>query len=231
MKAYYKIWLIGTLLVGGSVSLSVSSYAVDAVSPLSPRSTSGDQIERNSVMTEAVGPVSYAASGRADFGHRLAPLSDEELSSERGGFLTANGVDLDFCANVQTLVNGQLALQTVVQWSSSGATVRQTSGTGANLVTIPSSQLTGLFGSNSAGVAVSGVQITSPSGSIEVAANVAGGQLQNLVANSASNQSISQNTAITLAVYNFANWQQQLSQHMVSNQLANDILAASRFGH
>ena len=161
----------------------------------------------------------------------IKPIDDNELSQSRGGFLTANGIEFDFGANVQTLVNGQLALQTTVQWSPSGATVQQMSGTAANVISIPSSQLTGLFGGTGGAIATNGVQITSPTGSIEVAANVAGGQVQNLVANSASNQAITQNTAVTLAVYNFASWQQQLAQHAVSGQLANEVLAASRFGH
>jgi hypothetical protein len=157
-------------------------------------------------------------------------VSDDELSQSRGGFLTANGIEFDFGANVQTLVNGQLALQTSVQWNPTGATVQQTLGSsGTNVVAIPSSQLTALFGASN-GIVTNGVQITAPTGSIEVAANVAGSQVQNLVANSASNQTISQNTAVTLAIYNFASWQQQLAQHALANQLANEALA-TRFGH
>jgi hypothetical protein len=160
--------------------------------------------------------------------NELAPVSDNELSQSRGGFLTANGIEFDFGANIQTLVNGQLALQTSVQWNPTGATVQQTLGSGTNVVAIPSSQLTALFGAGN-GIVTNGVQITAPTGSIEVAANVAGSQVQNLVANSASNQSISQNTAVTLAIYNFASWQQQLAQHALANQLANEALA-SRIG-
>ena len=160
----------------------------------------------------------------------LRAVGDDELSQARGGFLTANGVEFDFGANVQTLVNGQLALQTTVQWTSAGANVQQTSGTGTNVVAIPASQLTALFGLTT-GIAANGVQITAPSGSIEVAANVTGAQVQNLVANSASNQAITQNTAVTLAIYNFASWQQQLAQNAISNQLANEVIAASHFSH
>jgi hypothetical protein len=208
--------------------------------PLTPEALSDDRydsIERDARnmdpnserkgSTVAENPTQRIKSALNDF----KPLKDDELSESRGGFLTANGVEFDFGANVQTLVNGQLALQTTVQWTPSGATVQQMSGTSPNVISIPSSQLTSLFGGVGGVITTSGVQITSPTGSIEVAANVAGGQIQNLVANSASNQAITQNTAVTLAVYNFASWQQQLAQHMVSSQLANDVLAASGFGH
>ena len=151
-------------------------------------------------------------------------VGNDELSRARGGFLTANGIEFDFGANVQTLVNGQLALQTTVQWSPSGVTVQQTPGMGPNIVAIPSAQLTALFGSGG-GQITNGVQVIGPSGSTETAANVAAGQVQNLVANSANNQAITQNTAVTLAIYNFAAWQQQLTQHALTNQLAMQALA------
>jgi hypothetical protein len=51
--------------------------------------------------------------------------------------------------------------------------------------------------------------------------------------NSASGQTITQNTNITFTIYNFQAWQQQLAEHMVSAQLASEMLAASGFaaGH
>jgi len=76
---------------------------------------------------------------------------------------------------------------------------------------------------------LSGVQIQSPSGSTDVLANVANGQIQNIVLNSASNQNIIQNTNVVLTIYNFVSWQQQLAQHAMAAQLASQVLAASGF--
>jgi len=76
---------------------------------------------------------------------------------------------------------------------------------------------------------MSGVQIQSPTGSTEVLANVSNGQIQNVILNTASNQNIVQNTSMVLTIYNFASWQQQLAQHAMSAQLANQVLAASGF--
>ena len=225
--------VVCVLLTGGPAFALQTSPLYSKVPALLPMEESGDsQVGAdagapNGKHNAQVAREVSSSKANAEFG-ALAPVSDDELSKSRGGFLTANGVEFDFGANVQTLVNGQLALQTTVQWTSSGATVQQITGSGSNVIAIPSSQLNALFGAGNA-IITNGVQITAPTGSIEVAANVAGNQIQNLVANSASNQAISQNTAVTLAIYNFASWQQQLSQHAIANLLANEAVAV-RFG-
>ena len=75
---------------------------------------------------------------------------------------------------------------------------------------------------------LTGVQIPSATGgSTTVFANIGGGSIQNVILNSASGQDITQNTNVTLTVYNFAAWQQSVAQHMLSARLASDMLAAS----
>lgn len=226
-------------------------------------------------------------------------VSDDELSDMRGGFFTAAGAEFDFGASVQAMVNGQLALQTNLQWTSAGSVVTQLSGLGTSIqaqvatdlakagIAAPPTGNTALAGNApqtaSAGPAIStsptgdhggsvaaafvanaapkvlsnspvspglpttgdtpsttgnatpnvltGVRIQSPSGgSTQVFANVSAGQIQNIILNSASNQTIAQNTNVTLTIYNFPAWQQQLAQHALSAQLANEILAASTLG-
>jgi hypothetical protein len=80
--------------------------------------------------------------------------------------------------------------------------------------------------------AVSGVNIPSPSGgSTQVLANIGANQIQSIILNSASGQTISQNTNVTLTIYNLPQMQQQLAQHALSAQLAGEIMAASGLGH
>lgn len=75
---------------------------------------------------------------------------------------------------------------------------------------------------------LTGVQIPGATGGLtQIFANIAGGQIQNVIMNSASGQDITQNTNITMTIYNFAAWQQQVSQNMLSGRLASDMLAAS----
>jgi hypothetical protein len=298
----------------------------------------------------------------------IRPIGDDELEHARGGF-SIDGINFNFGASIQTMVNGQLALQTNLQWTPMGAVVTQLQGLGTQIQTqvastlaseginvpttktsapetvgsspvtqtasttpvtvgavpasntaqtgsvpmvvasaqTPSSGATSLTGGsitsspistnpistgvvnspttagnapsstatvpvsfvnvspttssgvspgNAANVPVqgnnapaagnspgsssgnsptvlSGVQIQSPTGSTEILANVANGQIQNIILNSASNQNIVQNTNITLTIYNFTSWQQMLAQHALSAQLTNQLQAASGFtmGH
>jgi sporulation related protein len=79
---------------------------------------------------------------------------------------------------------------------------------------------------------VSGVNIPSPSGgSTQVLANISANQIQSIILNSASGQTISQNTNVTLTIYNLPQLQQQLAQHALSAQLVGEIMAASGLGH
>jgi hypothetical protein len=75
---------------------------------------------------------------------------------------------------------------------------------------------------------LTGIQIPGATGgSTQVFANIGAGQIQNIILNSASGQDITQNTNVTLTIYNFAAWQQSVAQHMLSARLASDMLAAS----
>lgn len=318
-----------------------------------------------------------AVSPQSDGGPRTPVLntsrlvSNDELSEMRGGFFTAAGAQFDFGASVQTLVNGELALQTNVQWTSAGAVTQQLTGLGthikeqvantvaanlanAGIATIgggvqssatnspattgiqsssmpatdtaksvaPSAPVSGPAllsapaagsvtnapvsapatagaptvgvsapvgpsaasviagaplnasgntGANApAGNSASTVGVSAPvgpsaasviaaaplnasgnteahapagnsaptiltgmeipgatGGSTQVFANIGSGQIQNVIVNSASGQDITQNTNIALTIYNFAPWQQQLTQNMLSARLANDMMAAS----
>ena len=79
---------------------------------------------------------------------------------------------------------------------------------------------------------VTGVTIPGAGGgSTQILNNIGANQIQSIILNSASGQTISQNTNVTLTIYNFQQWQQQLAQHTVSSQLANELMAAAGLGH
>jgi hypothetical protein len=158
---------------------------------------------------------------------QLKAVGSDELSNMRGGFFTASGAKFDFGATVQTLVNGQMALQSTIQWTPSGTAVQQITGSVPNSVPLSNADLAQILGNAISAIAASGIQINSPSGSTQVIANVASGQVQNLLINAASNQNITQNTNVTLTIHNFADWQQQLSQNATAWRLTNEVSAAS----
>jgi hypothetical protein len=161
-------------------------------------------------------------------------VGDDELSEMRGGFFTAEGAQFDFGANVQTLINGQLALETTLNWTSTGASIQHGFGQGG-LGTVPAIVSDGVL-ATSAGTGggaqqgipiVTGMAASSPTVTF---ANIAGGQIQNILINRADNQTISQNTNIVFTIYNFAAWQEQLAQNAVSNQVLNEVRAAAGLG-
>ncbi|HEY4078778.1 MAG TPA: SPOR domain-containing protein [Rhizomicrobium sp.] len=217
-------------------------------------------------------------------------VSNDDLADMRGGFFTAAGAQFDFGASIRTMVNGQLALQTNLQWTPTGVATQQLAGLGSSIqaqvagdlakagIAVPSGlsqntesaapatqtaagnapastsatpmamaantvQSGASPSSNAPSTASSGPSPTTISadtkvltgveipgangGSTRVYANLNAGQIQNVILNSASDQNITQNTNITLTIYNFEAWQQQLAQHSLSAQLANEMLAAS----
>lgn len=68
-------------------------------------------------------------------------------------------------------------------------------------------------------------------GSTQILSNLSANQIQSIILNSASGQTISQNTNVMLTIYNLPQLQQQLAQHALSSQLAGEIMAASGLGH
>jgi hypothetical protein len=217
-------------------------------------------------------------------------VGNDELADMRGGFFTAAGAQFDFGASIRTMVNGQLALQTNLQWTQAGVMTQQLAGLGSSIQSqvagdlakagiavpnglsqtsesaAPATETAAANASTAAtnaptAIAANTVQSSAPSGgntpsagatgavpttisantkaltgveipganggSTQVYANLNAGQIQNVILNSASDQTITQNTNITLTIYNFAAWQQQLAQHSLSAQLANEMLAAS----
>jgi hypothetical protein len=155
--------------------------------------------------------------------------SSSLLSSTVTGVQEASGTS-PATSGAQSLVANSLVNATATVPSNAGngspTTAPNTPAQGSN----PPAPSNSLASTSSNGPAVlSGVQIQSPTGSTVVFTNVANGQIQNVILNSASNQNIVQNTNMTLTIYNFASWQQTLAQHALSAQLANQVQAASGF--
>jgi len=208
-------------------------------------------------------------------------VSDSELADMRAGFFTAGGAQFDFGASIKTMVNGEMALQTNLQWTQAGAVTRQLTGLGHAIASQVSNQVASNLASagipaassvtaavataanaasdavqtpsapqtadtppaanvpsspspeSGAAPAVAGVEVPGIGGSTQVLANLSPNQIQNIILNTASGQSITQDTNITFTIYNFQAWQQQLAARAVSARLAGDMLAAAGFaaGH
>ena len=309
----------------------------DIAMPSGPPTVTGDVIAAAAIQSPALrasldrgaslqtASVILAVNDKAPLGDASRRVSNDELSNMRGGFFTAAGAQFDFGASIQTMVNGQLALQTNLNWTPSGPVIQQLTGLGqsiqaqvqANLaqagigtntgtaapanaantsvvntpvtstpivstalantpatnmpvatpitvasITTPVTNLAGNTAASALNTAsgalntpsaptnttaaatsaapqtvftipsvLSGVQIPGATGgTTQILANINANQIQNIILNTASNQTISQNTNVSLTIYNFQAWQQQLAQNALAAQLAHEVLAASGFG-
>jgi hypothetical protein len=317
----------------------------EIATPSGPPTVTGDVIAASAIRAPALrasldrsaftrtASVILAMNDKASLGNAFRRVSNDELSDMRGGFFTAAGAQFDFGASIQTMVNGQLALQTNLNWTPSGPAIQQLTGLGqsiqaqvqANLakvgigtnngtvtpanaantsvantpvtntpvthtpvtsapivsaaltntsmpvatpitaasITTPVTNLAGNAATSALNTASSALNspstpantasaatsaapqtvITIPSvlsgvlipgangGTTQILANINANQIQNIILNSASNQTISQNTNVSLTIYNFQAWQHQLAQNALAAQLAHEVLATSGFGH
>jgi hypothetical protein len=138
------------------------------------------------------------------------PIDDSELDQIRGGFMV-EGVEFNFGAVLKTTVDGQLALQTNVTWTPTGAQTtvvlgpNATQGAGAVNGTVKGLNLQGLTPDQ---VAVLN------NGATAIIQKVTGGAVQNIVLNTASDQNISQSTEVHLDLPGFAQTQQLFQQNV-----------------
>ena len=158
-------------------------------------------------------PLPPAVSGFVVPPH-AAPLSHTELDQLRGGWLEAGGLTLGFGAVMRTLVDGQLAYETRVDWTSAGQQVSATA-LGA-----------------SPGSATTAGGFTTPDGLSTVLHRVGPDQLASIVINSASGRSIVQNTDVTLTLPGFSIDQARMTQSVLASDLsaaaAQGVIASSR---
>jgi hypothetical protein len=140
-------------------------------------------------------------------------VADGDLGGMRAGFFSAAGAQFDFGASVSTLINGELALQSTLNWTPTGLAVQQMTGSTAVASMAPDPL---------------GQQATTVSaGQTQVFSNLVNGNLQNFVINAADGQNIAQNTNIQLTIYNMADWQRQLAENSVAARLATDTMTAA----
>jgi hypothetical protein len=142
-------------------------------------------------------PVSSAAA--ADFFRGWPVVPDPELDDLRGGFLVADGVAFYLGAVVRTTVNGELVLETVVNWTPQGPLITQSAAPGLSPATVADLK---------EAAARTGLDLSSLSGGSDVILlndgatavahrfDIAG--LENILVNEANGQDIRQDTAVTL---------------------------------
>lgn len=159
------------------------------------------------------------------------PTADPELLAALRGGLRAGGLDLEFAANVRTLVNGALVLESVVNLTPGGTTVTQSDmpSTGVDPTTLSFVSGLGNGGSNAlpaglAGLAgQTGVVIEDPTGITTALHSVTREQILGVLFTTASHQQIRQEINVDVTVANFGRFQDAARGALLNGRLLGSL--------
>jgi len=195
--------------------------------------------------------VGHAALQQDDPFAGVEVLGAAELAEKRGGFLDAAlGISLNLGANIRSLINGKLVLETLVKFANAGATlVSQKVPDGVDLtgLTFLSSDgaaiagVTGIATANTTGPVTfssNGSQITVPAGFQGLVAQSDTGvsaavskitkdQFANLVVNTDPGAAVQQTLNINIDVFGFAALQQSIKLNTATTRFRDAMRAAS----
>lgn len=156
---------------------------------------------------------------------RYAGVPDDELSQLRGGF-EWRGMTISFGADVRTYLNGELSLQTLVNWTPAGASAVTKVGPGllrSDAAGVPDN----LGGAALAALARSNPVFLSATGQTAIV-QATNGTLQNILVNANSGISVSQQTNATITLSNYAGFADALRAGALANTIGRDIGRMSR---
>ncbi|WP_340120184.1 hypothetical protein [Pelagibius sp. 7325] len=172
-----------------------------------------------------------AAGGQA-YAHPFdaIPTAAPELLAVMRGGLRVGGLDMEFAANVRTLVNGTLVLESTTNLTPGGTTTQSTMPTvgldpqtlsfvsgqgGAPSGALPAT-LAGLGGQT-------GVVVEDPSGLTTALHSVTREQILGVVFTSASNQQIRQEINVEVTVANFGRFQESARNALFNGRLLGSL--------
>ena len=165
------------------------------------------------------------ANAHADAFDDVDVATDSELADARGGYLTADGVTFDLGAIISTYQDGQLALQTQLTWTPTGAVATHIVGAQYQSAADVALQA-------AAALAGGGFAVTDASGATQIFQGGSANSLRNLAVTSASDLSLSQDIQVTLTLPGFEAMQNGFAIDQLGIRIGGeigDILAAA--GH
>ena len=173
----------------------------------------------NAFAGEAV--MGDAAMADTDLVDAMKPMDDSELADQRGGF-AVEGMNVTLGADIRTYLNGDLALHTVVNWTDTGAHATQTASavlTQAGARDLAAGALAG--GRMSMTMGGSTVYLANE-GQTALVQRTDGG-IQNMVFNTANNQTISQHVDATLNLQGYDAFRADIVSGRLSESLGSAL--------
>jgi len=160
----------------------------------------------------------------------IPTASPELLAALRGG-LRAGGLDLEFAANVRTLVNGTLVLESTTNLTPGGATVTHSTMPGTSVDPATLSFISGLGNGQSSALPASlaglagqtGVVIEDPSGITTALHSVTREQILGVLFTTASGQQIRQEINVDVTVANFGRFQEAARSALFNGRLIGSL--------
>ncbi|WEK44016.1 MAG: hypothetical protein P0Y64_04070 [Candidatus Sphingomonas colombiensis] len=197
--------------------LIAAAMTVDAIAP-----ANADELDPDEIAPAAAGIVGQEVAPSA-FAH-MTVLSDSEMAEAHGGF-DWGGMNITFGADVQTYLNGQLALQTVVNWSANGATTQTIVGSQLTLADMTSA--TGGAGGIAIPQTISGSQVYFANAGQTALIQNANGALQNVLINAMANLNAVQQTNATVTLGNYTAFAAALHAGALNLGLGHEIATFS----
>lgn len=192
-----------------AVLASCSAAWAGEVAPPSPND--GERLKKNasSLLDDAM------------FADATEVVADAELSEQRGGFRLA-GMDIRLGADIKTFLNGELALHTTVQWTENAAVTTQTMSAALTLAdaemlrnnVLATGAITMNVGNDRVYLANSGQTAL---------IHRSDGALQNVLINTASNFSATQEVSATLDLGQYQQFADTITADLLSRSFGGEI--------
>ena len=162
------------------------------------------------------------------------PTASPDLLAELRGGLRVGGLDMEFAANVRTLVNGTLVLESITSLTPGGTMATQSNMPNAGVDPTTLSFVSGQGGAQSsalpatlAGLAgQSGVVVEDSTGLTTALHSVTREQILGVIFTTASNQQIRQEINVEVTVANFGRFQDAARSALFNGRLLGNLTLA-----